>query len=567
MAEKGQTQPIEIRFSGGMNSLNTAVDVMLRKKSEVALMVNVDLSKPGVCTPLKTLLPLNQTAGVDIHSLCVANGSIIIVDGVTIEYLSGSTPTSLGAVLSSHPMSLSHVGNWIFCGNGTDRKAIYLPVKTLCDWGIDIPTVAPTVAAGAAGNPDGTYSCYYRYRVTMPDGTLILSALSPATDITVTLDKIEWSGLVYPTYTGATSVQIDLFRTATSMAANHLVTTLTSPVTTFSDDLIDADLILLTPYSETGYYPPPDNPSIVKYYNAADRVFVTVGPDAFWSESGKYFTFLYSAAGGDYQSVNSVFLTGEDITAVKRIDENLYFGSTGTWRRLRGKTPSDWQWEDTMAEAGPVNDASAVETPWGIIHPGIDGTMWLFTGNSSRSILDEFVFTTRPGTASHATFDGRFYRLYYEDPDYPELVVDFLKYPEVAPRIVKSTRTATASFYDKKTGTFFCADASYIRSQDDVVSSIAMTIRTGDIPLDFLGKMGSRSSLGFKANTMGEVLTVTPYLDGIAAAPITITTAVDSRGVTPIPFGDAYSLSLLITYTGTEPITIEEPWLIMKDEG
>jgi hypothetical protein len=423
------------------------------------------------------------------------------------------------------------------------------------------------VDSTVGGNPDGTYSCYYRYRVTLPDGTIILTALSPVGSVTVATNKISWTVPAAPSFTGATSVQIDLYRTATSMSGNYLVTTLAVGTTTYTDDVSDADLQLLSTYDETGYYPPPANIKIVKYYPAADRVFATVGPDAYWSEAGIYNIFKYSATAAEYENVNSVFLTGDDITAVKRIDENLYFGSAGTWRRLRGRTPSNWTWEDTMAAAGPVNDESAVETPWGVIHPAADGTMWMFTGNTSRSILDEFVFATPPGTSSHATFDGRFYRLFYEDPTYPELVVDFLKYPEIPPRIVQSSRTATASFYDKNTGKFYLADTNYLRYGADSADEVTLTIKTPDIPLEGLLRIGSRSMLNYKANTRGADITVTPYADGAALTPFTISTATDKRDRAPLPFGDAYTLSLLIEITTALAITIEEPWLIAKDEG
>lgn len=568
MADQKTTQPIELRFSGAMNNFNTPLDLYLRKKGEVPILRNADLTLPGIISPLKGLLPLNTVPGVDIHSIFVGNGTKFVVDGTTLKYLVAAALTTVGSLTVDNKLYWAQAGNWIFIANDTDKKAIYIPGPTLCSWGLAIPTVAPTVTdSGVAGNPDGTYSCYYRYRITLPDGTIVFTALSPVGSVTVVTNKISWSVSAYPTFTGATSVKIDLFRTSASMSGNYLVTTLSSPTTTYTDDLTDAALQLLTAYDETGYYPPPTGAKIVKYYAAADRIFVTVGGDAYWSEAGQYHTFLYDAATAEYSNVNSVFLSGESITAIKRIDENLYLGSLGTWRRLRGRSPSDWTWEDTMAAMGPINDESAVETPWGIIHPGIDGTMWLFTGNTSRSILDEFIFSTHPSTAAHATFDGRFYRLYYEDTDFPELVVDFLKYPSVPPRIVQSSRTATASFYDKATGKFYTADASYLRNGDDPDDSVALTIWTPDIPMAELLKFGNRSVLNYKANTQGEDMAITPYADDVALAPITINTVTDKRDRTSLPLGDAYTLSLLISITSALAITIEEPWLIAKDEG
>ena len=559
-------QPNEIRFSGALNNLNTAIDLFQRKRGEVPLMVNCDITLPGKLSPLKTLLALNAGAGTTIHSLFVGNGVVFIVDGITLQYLSTSSLVTLLALTASTKMSWAKAGNWIFCANGADKQAIYINTPVACAWGLAIPTVMPTVAdSGTAGNPNGTYSCYYRYRVTLPDGSIILTALSPVGSVTLTTKKINWTVPAYPTFTGATSVHVDLFRTSTAMAGNYLVTTLTG-ATTYTDDLTDAALQLLTVYAETGYYPPPAGINLAKYCPASDRVFAVVGNVAYWSEPGKYHVFLYKASVAEYESVNSVFLAGENITAVKIIDEQMYFGSTGTWRRLRGKTPVDFKWEDTPAIKGPINDESAVETPWGVLHPSIDGTMWMFTGITSRQIVPEFVFATRPTAATaHATFDGRFYRLFYGDAANPELMIDFLKYPELPPRVVQSTRSATASFYDKFTGKFYMVDAQYVRNGVDASSSIAMRFQTPDIPLSGLSELGKAASLVYKCNTQGEDMTVTPYVDDVAGAPITINTATLKRDYTGVPFGDGYAMSLLFEITSAAAILIEEPFLLKQD--
>ena len=111
------------------------------------------------------------------------------------------------------------------------------------------------------------------------------------------------------------------------------------------------------------------------------------------------------------------------------------------------------------------------------------------------------------------------------------------------------------------------ADAAYLRYGADTADSVALTIKTPDIPLAGLLKMSGRSILNYKANTQGEDIIVTPYADGVALTPITINTATNKRDRTPLPFGDAYTLTLLIEITTAAAITLEEPWLIAKDEG
>ena len=563
MAEQ---QPIEIRFSGGMNNLNSALDLYMRKQHEVPLLVNADLTYPGRIKLLRPLLKVSAAAVTDLHSLCVADGTVFLADGMTLGYLLGMVATSLGALTSAEKLTWAQVGDWLFIGNGKDKLTIYIPTPVLCQWGLDIPTVAPTVTdSGVAGNPDGTYECFYRYRVTLPDGTVVLTALSPVGSVTVVTNKITWALPAYPAFVGATSVQIDLSRTSTALTGTYLVTTLSSPTVSYTDDVSDADLQLETAYAETDYYPPPDNPEIVYYDPGTDRIFATIGGDAYWSEAGIYHIFLYDATTAEYRNVNSVFLGKEHITAVHRFDENLYFGSKKTWRRRRGKAQADWTWEDTSATIGPLNQDGCCVTPWGILHPATDGRLWLFTGNSSKPILEEFVFATRPDASCHATFDGRFYRLFYGDPTYPSLVVDFMKYPSIPPRIVQSTQSATASFFDQNTASFYLSDGHYVRSGEDFATDVSLIVRLPDFPLADLIKFGSTAKLTACLKTDGDDLTIKHFFDDANVSPdtpqIVNNTALRHEEL-PVPFGEGRTMSMEISITSNADIILQEPWIL-----
>lgn len=553
--------PIEIRFSNGINNLNTPLDLYLKKKGEVQDMVNCDLSSPG---KVKRLLPRNSytSAGSDIHSFIIANGVLIGVDGTSLFY--GASLTSLATLTSSEKMSFAHVGNWVFYCNGTDKGSIYIPGPTLCDWGQDIPAAAATVAVGTAGNPDGTYSCYYRYKITLPDDTIIRTALSPVASVTVSSETIEWSDLVHASFTGATN-QIELFRTATGFAATYLVATVDSGTTTYSDDIDDATLQESTAYAETGYYPPPDTPSIVKYHPGADRLFCAIDGDVYWSEAALYHTFLYSASVVEYYNVNSVFLAGEDIKAIRMIDENMYFGSLKTWRRLRGKATADFSWEDTQSKAGPINDTSPVDTPWGIWYPSSDGHLWNFNSFDSKQVFDNFVFDTKPDSTSHGIYTGSRYSFYYNDSAYPELCIDLTNYPETEGRPTKSTQSIVASFYDNSTGYLYLSDGEYILRDEDTDASVTLTFTTPEIPVTDFTKLGNEAQLVIRANTQGANMTITPYYDGVAqdsmTAVNTSTLSFEERG---IPFGTFNVMHFVVSITSSKDVVIQEPWLIRK---
>jgi hypothetical protein len=557
---------IEIRMAGGLNNRMTGLDLFLRKLRENQVCVNVDTTYDGQIRRYAPLLPLNSGAGSNLRTLFVADGIPFLMDGAALKY--GNGLTTLIALLSSNKVYMDQVGDWLFIGTGDAKKAVYIPTLTVCDWGIAVPTVAPTLTPGT-GTLNGTYSCYYRYAITLPDGTLIRTALSPVADLSPATASIEWSDIPVPTFGGATAVQIELFRTKAGWADIYLVQTITAGTTTYSDDLGDPTLQAATLlYAETGFYPPPSFPSIVRYYDEADRVFVSLGGDVYWSEPAEYHIFLYNAIAGDYESVNSVFLGSESITAIKLIDENLYFSSPKRWRRLRGRSPASWDWEDiSSATAGAMSQESATETPFGIIFPYIDGRIWLFDGYSTRPILEDFIFTTPPDANSHATYDGRFWRLFYSDPTYPELVVDFLKYPGQPPKIVQSTRSATCSFFDRMTAKLYMADAHYLRQGKDTTTQVPISLRTAEVPPEDLSVLGDMATLVLGVDTKGDSLTITPRYDRTAQSPLTPTVTNSMQDVElPIPFGTNRRISFDLSINTAKEIIIEEPLVLRKSE-
>lgn len=574
--------PIPITFSGGMNNVDTALDLFLRKKGEVPFLVNADTTLKGRLKLLRPLTALNSVAAsASIHTIYRGKGSDVILIGYSTimgHLLNGITPTSLLTGLASASKSIGHAGNWVFMGDGTCNRSIYLAGPTGCSWGQAIPSAAPTVAVGAAGSvKDGTYSCYYRYKITLPDGVTVLrTGLSPAGSVAITGadadKKINWSALVHSTFTGVTgsNLQVELFRTKTGWSATYLVATVDSPTTSLTDeDVSDADAVLNTEFAETDYYPPPDNIDIVTYHPGADRMFVAVDNNVYWSEAGLYHIFQYSTSASEYTNVNSVFLSGENVTSMIILDEQLFIGCQRTWRRLRGSNPTYWQWEDVAgATKGPINWQSVAVTPWGAIYPGNDGYLWLFNSFSTNKLLEYFQFDTDPDTTCRAAFDGRFYRLFYGDATYPELVLDFLEYPSRPPRIVKSTRNATACHYDPAASVFYMGDSDgYVRSGEDTSQDVTLTVRTPEIPVEQLVKLGDMASLLIHADTGGDNLDITPYQDEVAQTALTsVATSSLVRQALPLPLDLERTISLGITITSSEDVELREPWMLSRED-
>jgi len=604
-----QRQPsdiIPLKFTGGYNNKHPGIVLFARDQGEVGGkdvdfdtgMVNCDISTPGQVRLLRSLKALNTAESDTIHSLLRTFEGQVFVGvgeyikygdvGISLEalgYDAGilSSLTSLGSLSSDDDISWTVVGDWIYgvTNDGVAKFSIYLGSggPTLCDWGTasEATHERPTVAAGVAGNPDGDYTCYYNWKVTLPDGTIVYSDLSSGQSVDVTGGKkIEWSDIVHSTFTGASSCQACLWRTKTGLGGTYLVTTLDADTTTYSDNVSDANLILNTAFAEDGYYPPPTG-DLVVYHPGADRIFVAEENNLYWSEAAMYHIFIYDSTAGEYENVNSVFLGDEEITALVMLDEQLYIGSNRTWRRLRGKNPSYWGWEPTAARKGPVSWKAVEVTPWGILYPANDYSLWMFNGFNCHRVVEHFICPTNYVTdACNSTFDGRFYRLFNPYADNPLIVIDFDDYPKQPPRVMPATQSSTIyiSHYDKSSGTLYHGDTSgYVRATKDTDASVTIKLTTAEIPASDMARLGEQATLVLRANTQGNDMTiqVTQIGSGDGESEDEVTTLETVNTVrmktveVPLPFNCYYALKFYITLTASEEIILEEPWFLRRD--
>jgi len=564
------TKPIIIRLTGGMNNADIPINLFLKQQGELPLLVNADTALRGRLKLLRPLTALNTTAeGSSIHSVYRAQSLILAGAGTNLKYRDEANLTSLFTGLSGDYISMTDVANWVYLGDGTNKKSIYIPGPTACDWGHAIPSAAPTVAVGAGGaNPNGTYSCYYRYKITLPDASVIYTGLSAVGSVAPATQKIEWSALVHASFTGATSVAIELFRTMTGWSATYLVAEIAEGTTTYSDNKTDAQCQANTAFAETDYYPPPANINMAIYHPGCDRVFAVVDNNIYWSEAGLYHIFKYSTSAGEYANINSIFLEGENVTGLMMIDEQLYIGSQKTWMRLRGTDPATWSWEPTNAIKGPLYWRSLANTQYGVIYPTNDGHIGLFNGYSANRILDQFIFNTVPTTACHATYDGRFYRLFYGDATYPEIIFDFQGGLAEA-KAIQSTRNYSASYYHVNSNQLYVGDSSgYVRNGNDETEDVTLTFQTPEIPVEQLINVGEAGSLLIHVNTQGDNLIITPYQDDAVQDALSAHVASSlRRDQISISWNTYRTLSFLVSITSHKDIEIREPWILRAEDG
>jgi hypothetical protein len=570
--QQEKTKPIVINFTGGLNNRDTPLQLFLRGLGECQTFINVDTKYNGRLTPLKPFLSKITAEGAAVHSVIEANGKTYLGVSTALKYLdTDHTHNVTNSTITGTDLSFAHAGNWIYMCDGTAKYALHITTNTLCSWGQGPPTVAPTVAAGAGGaNPSGTYACYYRHKITLPDGTIVRSDLSPVANVTVVTQKIEWSVLTQSTFVGATTIAVELFRTKAGWADIYYVATVTSPTTVYSDDITDVAVQAGVAFDEDGYYGPPATIDIVAYHPGCDRLFCSDGNNVYWSEAGLYHTFVYDYDASLYQNVNSVYLSGTSVTGIIMFDEQMYFGSQATWVRLRGTNPDYWSWESvSLAIKGPVLYRTIIATPWGAVYPGNDDHLWMFNGFETVRIAEQFVFpSAADASTSHASFDGRCIYLFYQNGTNPELVLDFFEFPKKPPKIIQSTRVARCSFYCKDSDTLWIGTTTGLLQSGPATSySVAMSFHTPEIPVDQLVNVGNAGSFALLVNSQNIAVTVTPYYDGVVQTALsTFTTATLVWVVLPLPMNQVRTVSLLISVTATAAVEFREPIMVRGEQ-
>jgi len=194
--------------------------------------------------------------------------------------------------------------------------------------------------------------------------------------------------------------------------------------------------------------------------------------------------------------------------------------------------------------------------------------LWVFNGFETVRIAEHFVFPTDPSTTSHATFDGRFYRLFYEDSTNPLLILDFYGFPRNPPRAIQSTQTATASHYDQGSNELYYGDSSgYLRNGQDTTTDVTLSFKTAEIPIEQLVNLGNAATLLIHADTVGDNMTITPYYDNVAQTALaTINTSLMERVALPLPWNTYREISFHVTITTHDAIEIREPWMIRGED-
>jgi len=523
---------------------------------------------------LETRTAKTQSIAIDTTSTSIINGIHRYIDSVmacSYAYCAG------GQVFQNHFYQRDKDGSSftainISPGNTRPRFADYEKFIFMVDgefkyayidadkyvWGVENPQTAPGVTdSGAAGNPDGEYSCYYTFYIIFPNGKVYETAPSPAGTVTVATNSISWVFQECP-YSG-TDLQIHrkLYRTVSG--SPYLVAEITdNTTTTYTDDVTDATLQASSALGTSNYDTPPDNAVDVAVY--LQRMFLIKDNRLYWSEAYSPFGFL---------STSNVVVTkeDEDLVAITDWGDQLYIVSRERWYRLQGSDPDTWSIKRTFTDNGLINRYTVKKTKWGIIGLDYDGIS-LFDGSITKNLTEQklgkdFFTDLDDLTVCYAEFDGDRYYLYYASSGstLDSCVILDLTYGRKDMQVYLGDFVDAHEFY--REGTIRYQAYSGYEYTEGGTETITTSVLSGDKAFGNVGQLKNLEYLYYDVNTNGEDLTVTFYVDGSADFTLTLNTSSRTRARSQkLPQLEGYRFALGLDCSDSQSLEIYSPWLL-----
>ena len=555
-------------FDKGMNRRKSPLYL---KDGEVYTVDNFSFESEGVLEtrPAKTI-----SYAIDTDSDSAINGIHRYIDSILasskaycpgdqsfFNYIyqrdkDGTAYTNIDILSGNKRPRFGDYEKFIFAIDGESKRA-YID-DDIYEWGVANPVAAPTLAVGAAGNPDAEYTCYYTYYVTFPNGKTYETAASPSATVTLSSEKCEWSGISICPYEGTgLIIKRNLYRTVSGSA--YLVTTLGDNTTTsYSDNVTDTDLQSASAYGTANYSTPPENATDIAVY--LQRMFLIKDNSLYWSEPYSPFGFL---------TTSNVVVTKEDEGLVGIINwgDQLYIASKEEWYRLQGGDPDTWSIKRTFTDNGLVNPHTIKKSKFGIIGLDYDG-IYLFDGSTTQSltetVLGKSFFTDLDDlSVCYAEFDGEVYYFYYASSG------------TTLDSCLKLDFTHGRSNLQAYTGGFVDAHEFYreqtIRYQAyggyeytvGGTETIVTSLLTGDQAFKNIAQLKNLEYLFYDINTNGIDVTVTFYVDGVAGFTLTLNTSTRTRARSErLPQLEGYRFTLGVDCADSQNLKIYGPWML-----
>jgi hypothetical protein len=480
------------------------------------------------------------------------------LDGFCDLYVPANGDFTVAGVLNSsnRPVFCDHE-SFTFVVTGNDKKVF--SGSNFYEWDINPPSQKPIGTAGSAGNPNGTYSLYYTYLITFPNGTVVETAPSPAGSVTVSSQAITWSGITPCLYVGTgLTIHRKLYRYSTTLIEIYYVATIgDNTTTTYTDDFTDAQLEINSILETVDYVIPPPNPTFIASH--LQRMFCVEGSYIYPSEPYLPFSF-------DWSSVLQVTQLGDDLQCAIKWGDQLYLPTKNTWYRLHGSSSDSWQIKQSFAHNGVLNKHTVKASRYGIFGLWTDG-IYLFDGNVSKNITLQKVGKAlfdgiSDRDSCYSEWDGRKYYFHYPESGTTlskRLVIDMGSYPEIV--VYNDDFIPTAHYYDPETTINYYGFNGY-HYEEGGADVVSFSMKTGDRAAKNLMKHKQLEYFFYDINTGGKDVTVSIYIDDESAFTKTINTSERTKERVQLPQKSGYRFSVEVTAADARGITIYEPWAV-----
>ncbi len=346
---------------------------------------------------------------------------------------------------------------------------------------ISAPGSSPSGAAGAGGNPNGTYKLYVSYLITYPNGMKYETGLcNGSSDVTVTSQKISWSNIPKAVVaaiaaTGSTppTIHRKLYRgpgSGGTLADIYYVATITDNTTeTYTDDLSDSSLIANGVCDVKNFRPMGYGHIFAFHYG---RYYEA---DYQYPWRLNYSEAAYGHTGADNETIIPIATKAtnwndirpvamgslESITALVSWGTTLYIGYSRGWIKKAGEDPTTWSMKKTSATIGPEHPewVCLMEKPFGIVFISRDDAgypgLYVFDGDNAVRVgspqIDGIMRDLSLTDQTRLRRAGSMLLISGVGTGY-SLMLDLSRYPEI--------RVANFQGYDDTTyGEFSCVEA------------------------------------------------------------------------------------------------------------
>ena len=274
----------------------------------------------------------------------------------------------------------------VFACNGTDRKRI--DNTTVYEWGIEAPTVAATLTAGASTGLTGTY--YVKYTYVRKSGTTVVSESNPSP---LSASQVLANQSLSVTVTASSDAQVThirVYRTIANGGEYYVDQDITAPGTVVDTNTADT---ALGSEAETDHDRPPTGAIVFgPLFNGV--VFIAKDNPLYWC----------AAKRPEYWPVDNfieVSAPAFPIRALASVDGQLYALTDNAIYFIQGISAGAFSPVDLQALTGAHNLFGALSVKGhGLYHVGHDG-IYLLRGGVDRKITQTTFEPIFRGTATN----------------------------------------------------------------------------------------------------------------------------------------------------------------------